>query len=99
MLVAWDLAVQGPRADMHGDMPTVACFARPLMLAAYRSTKYKFMLLRVGALLRGARRLLEAAAVLAGTSGTGRWQQLHRQLAARRNRLVGQLAEAFQVSK
>jgi hypothetical protein len=35
--------------------------------------------------------------VLEGPEGLGRWVELHGQLVARRNRLVAQLGEAFQV--
>jgi hypothetical protein len=51
-----------------------------------------------GALAAAGGRLRDAAAVLAGHEGQGRWRQLHALLVARRNRLVSQLADAYQVS-
>jgi hypothetical protein len=51
-----------------------------------------------GALSQAGSRLHDAAAVLSGPQGMGRWRLLHAQLVARRNRLVSQLADAYQVS-
>jgi hypothetical protein len=54
--------------------------------------------LYTGALSQAGGRLRDAAMVLPGPEGVGRWRQLHGQLVARRNRLVSQLADAYQVS-
>jgi hypothetical protein len=51
-----------------------------------------------GALSQAGSRLHDAAAVLSGAQGVGRWRLLHAQLVARRNRLVSQLADAYQVT-
>lgn len=50
-----------------------------------------------GALAHASDRLRDASAVLEGGEGLGRWKQLHGQLVARRNRLVAELGEAFEV--
>lgn len=53
--------------------------------------------LTTAALSKAVRRLNDAAGVLAGSEGVGRWKELHGQLVARRNRLVSQLAVVYQV--
>lgn len=50
-----------------------------------------------GALSKAVSRLNDAAGVLAGSEGVGKWKDLHGQLVARRNRLVSQLAVVYQV--
>lgn len=55
------------------------------------------VLLCAGALAIASDRLRDASSVLEGHEGLGRWQELHGQLVARRNRLVAQLGDAFQV--